>query len=109
MQQEKDKPHSSGMAASLAEEVDVVVVGAGISGLACAQHLARHAPWLRVVVVEARGRIGGRIDSSELGPSVVAERGAAWIHGAVARATRLRGRECGRLDLAGCVGSTWCR
>lgn len=38
---------------------DVVVVGAGISGLCCARELLRSRPGLRVAVVEARDRIGG--------------------------------------------------
>ncbi len=47
-----------------AEEHDVVVVGAGIAGLAAGWHLRD----LDVVVVEATERPGGRIRSSERGP-----------------------------------------
>jgi monoamine oxidase len=53
--------------------VDVIVVGAGASGLACAAKL--HNAGARVVVLEARDRIGGRIrtavDGFELGAQVV--------------------------------------
>lgn len=53
--------------------VDVIVVGAGVSGLACAARL--HNAGARVVVVEARERVGGRIrtgiDGFELGAQVV--------------------------------------
>jgi monoamine oxidase len=53
--------------------VDVIVVGAGASGLACAARL--HNAGARVVVLEARDRIGGRIrtavDGFELGAQVV--------------------------------------
>jgi monoamine oxidase len=53
--------------------VDVIVVGAGASGLACAARL--HNAGARVVVLEARDRIGGRIrtalDGFDLGAQVV--------------------------------------
>jgi NADPH-dependent 2,4-dienoyl-CoA reductase/sulfur reductase-like enzyme len=41
---------------------DVVVLGAGASGLAAAEHLARAG--LRVIVLEARDRVGGRVATS---------------------------------------------
>ena len=40
---------------------DVVVIGAGLSGLAAALHLEAHGA--RVQVVEAQGRVGGRVHS----------------------------------------------
>jgi monoamine oxidase len=40
-----------------ADRPHVVVVGAGLAGLACAERLAR---WVRVTVLEARDRVGGR-------------------------------------------------
>ena len=60
------------------EHVDTVVVGAGISGLTAARLLA--AEGRRVVVLEARDRIGGRVWSDRTGDQVV-DRGASWIHG----------------------------
>lgn len=55
-----------------------IVVGAGMAGAAAAQAL--HAAGVRVTVLEARDRIGGRIWSDRTwGPPV--ELGAAWIHG----------------------------
>lgn len=38
---------------------EVVVIGAGIAGLACAQKLCEVG--IRVTVLEARSRVGGRI------------------------------------------------
>lgn len=47
-------------------DADVIVLGAGISGLAAAAELVKRGN--RVLVLEARDRIGGRIDSRAIGP-----------------------------------------
>src|SRR5688500_9640421 len=39
----------------------LVIVGGGISGLAAAHRLAREAPGIRVTLLEAAGRLGGKI------------------------------------------------
>ncbi len=57
----------------------VVVVGAGLSGLAAAQELRRQG--YDVIVVEARDRIGGRIWTSSKWPDMSLDFGATWIHG----------------------------
>ncbi|MGC1872598.1 MAG: NAD(P)/FAD-dependent oxidoreductase [Acidobacteriaceae bacterium] len=57
---------------------DVIVLGAGIAGLTAARQLA--AAGLRVHVIEARNRVGGRILSRTIGKEVV-ELGAEFIHG----------------------------
>ncbi|MFF3916636.1 flavin monoamine oxidase family protein [Streptomyces sp. NPDC001852] len=60
---------------------DVIVVGAGASGLACAGRLRREG--LTVVVHEARDRVGGRIHTfrpADGGPAL--ELGAQVVHGA---------------------------
>ena len=60
------------------ERYDTIVVGAGVAGLAAARAL--HDSGRRVVVLEARDRIGGRVwtDRSD---GYVTDRGASWIHG----------------------------
>lgn len=40
---------------------DVVVIGAGMAGLACAARLAQAAPQVSVVVLEREERVGGRV------------------------------------------------
>ncbi|MFI6113153.1 FAD-dependent oxidoreductase [Kitasatospora sp. NPDC051164] len=57
----------------------VIVVGAGISGLAAARHLADKGK--DVLVLEARNRIGGRIWTSEQWAGTPVDLGASWIHG----------------------------
>ena len=62
------------------EEADVIVVGAGVAGLAAAGELA--AAGLHVVVLEARRRIGGRVLTvHEPGVPVALELGAEFVHG----------------------------
>lgn len=57
----------------------ILVIGAGISGLAAAQSL--HAAGCEVLVLEARDRIGGRINTDRSSLGVPIELGASWIHG----------------------------
>lgn len=49
------------MADSL-EHVDVLIVGAGLSGVSAAWHLQRACPWLSYTIVEARNAMGGTWD-----------------------------------------------
>jgi monooxygenase len=44
------------------EELDVVVVGAGLSGIAAGHALAARCPWVNWAILEARGAIGGTWD-----------------------------------------------
>ena len=62
---------------SESEDLKILVVGAGISGLGAAKEL--HDSGYEVTVLEARNRIGGRIYTDRsLGFPL--ERGANWIH-----------------------------
>lgn len=71
---------SARVAGALRRQADVVVIGAGVAGLAAARAL--RAAGARVVVLEARARIGGRI-STRYTPAapVPIELGAEFIHG----------------------------
>jgi monoamine oxidase len=57
---------------------DVAVIGAGMAGLAAARVCAETG--LRVVVLEAQERVGGRIRTLRVGDEVV-ELGAEFVHG----------------------------
>ncbi len=57
----------------------VAVIGAGMAGLAAAGALAQAGA--DVTIYEARGRIGGRVWTSDLWPDLPCDLGASWIHG----------------------------
>ena len=44
-------------------DIDCIVVGAGLSGLSAAYKLKQRQPDLKVLVLEANNRIGGRLES----------------------------------------------
>ncbi len=54
-------------------EADVIIVGAGLSGLAAADHLLTHDESLRVLVLESNDRVGGRTKGHD------EDLGGAWI------------------------------
>ena len=55
---------------------DAIVIGAGLSGLVCARRLA--AGGAKVLVVEARDRVGGRLFSGTVGGALV-DLGGQWL------------------------------
>ncbi len=59
------------------EEVDVVVVGAGLAGLTAATVLTDAG--IRVRVLEARDRVGGRTLNHDLGGGKIVEIGGQWV------------------------------
>jgi monoamine oxidase len=78
--------------------IDVLVIGAGVSGLTAARELSRAG--LRVCVIEARDRVGGRVHSIRDFCERPVEAGAEFVHGEGAatwpelRANGLQGRPC---------------
>jgi monoamine oxidase len=65
------------MAEPRTQEADLVVVGAGLAGLAAAREAAGSGA--SVVVVEARDRVGGRVLNHDIGGGAVVEVGGQWI------------------------------
>ncbi|MGA8845550.1 MAG: FAD-dependent oxidoreductase [Nocardioides sp.] len=69
---------AAGLQGRLPNQVDVVVVGAGIAGLVAARNVARRG--LSVLIVEARDRVGGRVLNHELKvEKATIEAGGAFI------------------------------
>src|SRR5271167_1111361 len=64
--------------AALPGSADVLVIGAGMAGLTAARALAQAG--VRVLVLEAQNRIGGRILTERIGEQVI-ELGAEFVHG----------------------------
>jgi monoamine oxidase len=58
-------------------EVDVVIVGAGAAGISACKAL--QAAGLKVHILEARGRVGGRANTERL-LDLPVDMGAAWLH-----------------------------
>jgi monoamine oxidase len=63
----------------MTESADVIVIGAGVAGLAAARRLAEAG--LRVLILEARDRVGGRVWTIHGAGGVPVELGAEFIHG----------------------------
>lgn len=57
---------------------DVIVIGAGAAGIAAARKLVDAGK--RVIVLEARNRLGGRVWTMDFS-NVALDMGAAWVHG----------------------------
>ena len=87
-------------------DADVIVIGAGAAGLAAARNLAGRS--MRVVLLEARDRIAGRVWSRRIAPMpTFAELGAEFIHGR-AEQTMALVREVG-METAPLDGELWIR
>lgn len=74
------------------ETTDVVVVGAGLSGLTAARELTRQGH--ETLVLEASDRVGGRTQTSEVG-GVTVDLGGEWVDEAHSEMRRL----CAELDI----------
>ncbi len=85
-------------------ESEIIIVGAGVAGLMAARELAKAGK--KVLILESRNRIGGRImplDEAEFG--YPAQGGAEWVHGA-APVTRALVKEAG-LSIISEEGEIW--
>lgn len=76
----------------------VIVIGAGIAGLAAAHSLAGLGA--DVVVLEARDRIGGRIWTSDHWADAPVDLGASWIHGSGANPITALAEQAGARTVA---------
>ena len=72
--------HNDGIGSVSERNRKVVIVGAGIAGLAAAAEL-KAGGFRDVVILEARDRIGGRIWTGSLSGGIPVDLGASWIHG----------------------------
>lgn len=64
----------------LPSEVDVAIIGAGAAGLGAARAL--EGSGLTVIVLEARGRLGGRGHTVMAAPGISFDVGCGWLHSA---------------------------
>jgi len=82
----------------------IIIVGAGAAGLAAASRLTRAG--FRVLLLEARDRLGGRVWSIPRSDGTVAELGAEFVHGRPPEVFMLA--EENRLELSEFEGESWC-
>lgn len=71
----------------------IVIIGAGMAGLAAGRMLSDAGDG--VTLLEARARIGGRIHTSRLWADVPADLGASWIHGIAGNPVTTLARKAG--------------
>ena len=56
----------------------VIIIGAGLAGLSASKEFTKLG--VQSLILEARDRVGGRINTISFGDGVV-DAGASWIHG----------------------------
>jgi monoamine oxidase len=86
--------------------VGVIVIGAGIAGLAAASELAEAEAGLSITVLEARDRIGGRIHTISGPQDFAIEMGAEFIHGRPPEI--LDTLRQGNVTVTEVAGQNWC-
>lgn len=70
---------ATGASQAQPQKLDVIIVGAGIAGLAAARRLKSQGA--SVLILEARNRIGGRVWTDKSISGVPLDLGASWIQG----------------------------
>jgi monoamine oxidase len=89
---------------SLSARTDVVIVGAGVAGLAAARRL--HEQGVRVIVLEARRRIGGRLYTArDARAAMPIELGAEFLHGDAPQVREVA--DAARLTVVAIDGDRW--
>ena len=67
------------------KKIEIVVIGGGIAGLAAAAEIAKRGKDakypLNITILEARDRLGGRVNTVELQDKTCVDLGAAFVHG----------------------------
>ncbi|EDW24128.1 GL23965 [Drosophila persimilis] len=71
---------SSSNQSAVSTNAKILIIGAGMAGLSAANHLLQNG-CDDFFIIEARGRVGGRIVSIPLSNNQKIELGANWIHG----------------------------
>lgn len=64
----------------LSSKPHVGIIGAGLTGLRCADMLLKHGGF-QVTIIEGRDRIGGRVHQAQLPSGHPIDLGPNWIHG----------------------------
>ena len=83
----------------------VIVIGAGIAGLAAADALRQQG--LPVTVLEGRQRPGGRVWTSRKWPEAPADLGASWIHGVNGNPLSKLARKAGAVSVPTDYDNAW--
>ena len=87
----------------------VAIVGAGFAGLAAARRLCQRPEQFQVHLLEAAGRLGGRVRSVTLSQGVRAELGATYLYDVDQGADGTEGCALGKLAReSGCVAGRLC-
>lgn len=91
--------------AAIKANARIIVIGAGIAGLAAAREL--HHAGHEVIVLEARDRIGGRVYTDRSRPDEPVDLGAAWIHGTEGNPITQLAAHCGAQTISTNSSSWW--
>ena len=89
----------------MAKEPEVIIIGAGVAGLAAASRLAKAG--VRICILEARDRIGGRVFTlHDQKLDVPIEMGAEFIHGQPTEILKLLKKH--KVKITEVDGVSWC-